>query len=139
LRDTAEWEAIVLARAGIDRLGLDLDGLHAVPLEMLPAIGQGAIGLEIRTGDAHAAAILAGVNHLPTFFCTRAERELLRLLDGDCRLPVGVQTSLQGERLRMKTIVFGPEDQPPLAGEAEGAADRPEELAGVLFSKIYGK
>ena len=138
LRDTSEWSAIILAKAGIDRLGLDLSGFHVEPLKSFYAIGQGAIGLEIRSNDESSAEVLARVNHLPTFLRVRAERELLRLLNGDCHLPVGVETTLSGDRLKVSAIIFGEEGQPPLTGELEGAASEPETIANTLFSQIYG-
>jgi len=138
LRASEKWAGIVLAQAGIDRLGLDLSGFHVEVLKTLPAIGQAAIGLEIRSGDFAAAGILAKINHTPTFLRIRAERELLRLLNGDCHLPVGVETAITGERLRMKTIIFWEENQPPLIGEIEGRADEPETLANQLYLQIYG-
>jgi hydroxymethylbilane synthase len=138
LRDSGAWEAIVLAQAGIDRLGLDLSGFHVEPLKTLHAIGQGAIGLEIRSEDAGTAEILAKINHSETFQRIRAERELLRLLNGDCHLPVGVETTIEAGRLKMKAIIFGEEGQPPLEGEIEGPLDEPEKIANTLFSQIYG-
>jgi len=138
LRDSEKWAGTILARAGIDRLGQDLTGFYVEHLDTLPAIGQAAIGLEIRSDDSNAAGILAKVNHTPTFLRIRAERELLRLLDGDCHLPVGVETEIKGGLLRMKTILFEGENQSPLLGEVLGPADEPEELANRLHLQIYG-
>ncbi|MEI8342042.1 MAG: hydroxymethylbilane synthase [Verrucomicrobiota bacterium] len=138
LRESDRWEAIILAQAGIDRLGLDLNGFHVEVLKTLPAIGQGAIGLEIRSNDSSTAEILATINHRPTFLRIRAERELLRLLNGDCHLPVGVGTKIEGDSLNVSAILFGDEGQPPFTGGIEGPADEPEKLANSLFSQIYG-
>lgn len=138
LRDSDSWDAIVLAKAGIDRLGLDLQAFHVEPLETLPAIGQGVIGLEIRSEDTATAGILGKINHAGTFLRARAERELLRLLNGDCHLPVGVETKIEDGSLKMKTILFGEEGKPPLTGEIKGPVDEPEILAQRLFQLIYG-
>ena len=138
LRDTPEWSAILLAKAGIDRLGLDLSGFHVESLKSFYAIGQGAIGLEIRSNDEATAEILALLNHIPTFIRVRAERELLRLLNGDCHLPVGVETALDEDRLKVSVIIFGEEGQPPLTGEIEGSSSEPEQIANTLFTQIYG-
>ena len=141
LRASENLDAIVLAKAGIDRLGINLatENFHVDVLKTLPAIGQGAIALECRSDDAEIKTLLAKINHAPTFQCIRAERELLRLLNGDCNLPVGVETRLDGHRMTMRAIVFGEENEPPLVGEAECAANAPEELAEKLFRKIYVK
>jgi hydroxymethylbilane synthase len=132
-----ELAGIVLARAGLDRLGINLGAWHVQALPILPAIGQGAIALKCRADDAQTAALLAAVNHAPTFTCIRAERELLRLLNGDCHLPVGVATQLDGETLSMRTIIFGEEGTPPLEGSASGSAAEPERVAQELFHQLY--
>ena len=136
LRDAESWDAIVLARAGLDRLGLEIRDLHVSPLPILPAIGQGAIAMETRVDSAQTNALLARINHRPTFLCIRAERELLRLLNGDCNLPVGVATTLSGDVLRMKAIVFAAESEPPATAEAEGASSTPEVIAQQLFANL---
>lgn len=138
LRESGDLDAIVLARAGLERLGLlDLGvDLHVEILgEMLPAIGQGAIALEARGNDVEAMNLLSAINHPETFRCIRAEREFLRLLDGDCNLPVGARTVLAGSRISMKAIVFDGDPAAPRMGEAEG--DDPERVANDLFKTIY--
>jgi hydroxymethylbilane synthase len=146
LRESGNLDAIVLAQAGLDRLGfspnegiLNFEGAEfpSSILPMLPAIGQGAVALEARNDDAKAREILRAINHESTFLCIRAERELLRLLDGDCHLPVGVETKLEGARLRMKAVIFGEDGQPPLTGEMEGDTITPEKLAQQLFKQLH--
>lgn len=138
LHESQELDGIVLARAGLDRLGCDITNFYCEELNTLPAVGQGAVALEIRADDEEVAGILAAINHEPTFLRIRAERELLRLLDGDCNLPVGVETKLGGGKLGMKAIIFGAEDEPPLTGEVEGNPGAPEDLAAALYHQIYG-
>jgi len=109
---------------------------HAEVLtEMLPAIGQGAIALEARRDDTDVMALLSPINHRETFRCIRAEREFLRLLNGDCNLPVGARTSLRDTRLSMKAIVFDEAGALARTGEAQG--DDPERVANELFRMIY--
>lgn len=136
LRVSKTLSGIVLARAGLLRLGLDLTGFYVDALPILPAIGQGAIALECREEDSAVAPLLSRINHAPTFTRIRAEREFLRLLDGDCNLPVGAVTTLDGALLSMQAVVFGAEGEPPRAGSVSGPADAPEELAGELFQNI---
>lgn len=136
LRASGTLAGIVLARAGLDRLGIDLDGWHVETLPMLPAVGQGAIALQCRADDAETARLLAAINHGPTFACVAAERELLRLLNGDCNLPVGVETKLEEGMLSMRSIIFGDEGVPPFTGSVSGAAAAPGEIAAKLFEKI---
>jgi hydroxymethylbilane synthase len=140
-------DAIVLARAGIERLGYTISGdrlecdagaFQATPLDILPAIGQGVIGLESRREDTAALALLSSIDHLPTHTCIRVERELLRLLDGDCRLPVAARvTLLDSATLQAAAIVFpADESLPPAQAQATSPASVPESLAQTLFQQL---
>jgi len=147
LRDSKNLDAIVLALAGLKRLGyvigegtIEFEGttfrtdiLHELP----HAIGQGAIALECRADDKKTRAALEKINHATTFTCIRAERELLRLLDGDCTLPVGVRTQLLGGKILMEAIVFGEENTEPREARDEGDATNPEALAQQIFKQLY--
>ena len=149
LGERPEVSAIILAEAGLRRLGCSLDlgqGIlkfdggewHASSLagRMIPAIGQGAIALQIRADREEVRAVLAKINHAATMTAIRAERELQRLLSGDCSLPVGVQTELRDGRIFMRGILFSDLGIAPAEGEAEGSADAPERVAGELFKKL---
>ena len=143
LRKLAERDdvaGIVLAKAGLDRLGCDFsDGkftIISLHEHLLPAIGQGAIALQTRADRAEVNAVLAAINHAPTFTCIRAEREVQRLLAGDCALPVGVRSELDGDSLRLHGILFGPADEPPALAEISGSSAEPEALAGQLFAQL---
>ncbi len=147
LRATENLDAIVLACAGLERLGyqmidgsMDFDGA-ALRTQILPemphAIGQGAIALECRADDGDTRTLFGKINHAPTFTCIRAERELLRLLNGDCTLPVGVRTQLLGGKIFLEAIVFGDEGAEPREARNEGEADEPEALAQRLFRQLY--
>ena len=131
---------IVLAQAGLDRLGCEFsDGKFTVISlreHLLPAIGQGAIALQARDDREDVAAVLAAINHAPTFTCIRAEREVQRLLAGDCALPVGISAELRDDTLRLRGILFGAPDQPPARAEICGPASDPEALAAALFSQL---
>lgn len=138
---------IILAQAGLERLGYDLApgtldfapwNFRAVPLggHLLPAIGQGAIALQSRADRPEVTALLQKLDHPATHTAIRAERELQRLLAGDCGLPVGVRTTLTGDRLHLRAILFGPETDPPKTAEAEGPATSPEAIAAELFARI---
>ncbi len=151
LRKLGESErvaAIVLAQAGLERLGfsiasgaLDFDlwkfHVHSLHGHLLPAIGQGAIAFQSRADRADVTAILQRIDHPPTHFAIRAERELQRLLAGDCALPVGVRTELAGDRLRMQAILFSPDETAPPARAAFGGdCAAPEEVAAQLFARL---
>lgn len=147
LAERQDVSGIVLAEAGLRRLGYQwTDGVleseigkfYASSLGdvLLPAIGQGAIALQSRIGDSSTNERLAKVNHHETWVCIRAERELQRLLAGDCSLPVGVRTRLDGASMEMSVILFGPEGEPPAAASIKGPSDSPESLALRLFRKL---
>jgi hydroxymethylbilane synthase len=142
LRDSEVLQGTVLAQAGLDRLGYQIhDGLletdegsfHARAAEMLPAIGQGAIALQCRAEDA---TFFAALRHEPTWLAIRAERELMRLLNGDCNLPVGVTTTLGEGEMRMRVILFGGPEEPPR--QAEVAGETPETVAQRAFEALAG-
>jgi len=148
LGQSAEFGAILLAQAGLERLGFPVGSgviefeefrFHVASLEdrLLPAIGQGAIALQSRVGDARIDSCLRAINHEPTFLAIRAERELQRLLSGDCTLPVGVRTTWTGDgRLSMEAILFDAEGQPPAQAKAEGEESAPEKIAAQLFERL---
>ena len=144
------WEGLMLARAGLDRLGYQFKGermkwgdfwLHAATLpaeSFLPAVSQGAIGLEIRRGDERTAALLAQINHLPTFQAVTAERRFLHLLQAGCHTPVGVRTINENGVLALKAVVFDEKDhaQKPRLGQARGPADHPLIVASQLLNSL---
>ncbi|MCU0794729.1 MAG: hydroxymethylbilane synthase [Akkermansiaceae bacterium] len=139
------YDAILLAEAGLVRLGHDLGrplvisgvSLHFFPLpedEFYPAAGQGAIGFEIRADDEEAAEIVRAICHHPTFARVKAEREFLRLLDGGCHTPVGVFTTLDGGCIKMAARVFPEQGGEPRTATAEGA--EPLEVAAELYQSL---
>jgi porphobilinogen deaminase len=139
-------DAIVLARAGLERLGYTISGgmlksdageFHATPLGILPAIGQGAIGIEIRRDDAATREVVSAIDHPSTHVCVRVERELLRRLDGDCRLPVAALARLEGNVLSAEAIVFADDETlPPARARATGPASDPEAVVVSLFEQL---
>jgi hydroxymethylbilane synthase len=143
-----DWDAIVLARAGLERLGfngsvIELEGqrLRAGLLQeeiFVPAGGQGIVAVQTRTEEA---ALVARVDHRETHLCLRAEREFLRLLQGDCGTPVGVLATLEGHEMTVRAQVFTEHQSRPKTGSVRfPIADRqPEEIAAALFQSMYGE
>lgn len=147
LLERQDVSGIVLAEAGLRRLGYQwTEGVleseagqfftTSLGDSLLPAIGQGAIALQSRIDDSATNERLSKINHGETWLCIRAERELQRLLAGDCSLPVGVRTKLHGAAMEMSVILFGPEGEPPATAAINGPADSPESLAQRLFRKL---
>jgi hydroxymethylbilane synthase len=103
-------DATFLACAGLRRLGLEDVITSIVPHEdMLPAVAQGAIGIEIRQGDEKTAALLAPVNHETTQICVNAERAFLHVLDGSCRTPIGGLAQITGDRVSFRGMILTPD------------------------------
>jgi hydroxymethylbilane synthase len=98
-----EYDALLLASVGLDRLGIPLDDADRLPLDlMLPAPGQGALILQVRAADRALRASLGNVDHLPTRIAVNAERELLRAIGGGCLAPLGAYAVVDGDGLRLR-------------------------------------
>jgi hydroxymethylbilane synthase len=111
-----QYDAVVLAMAGLKRTGLlDPSWMSPIPDDlMLPAPGQGALALECRRDDADARAALAKLNDADTAACVAAEREVVRLLNGDCHSPIAALASLDGDVLTLRAAVGARDGDPPV-------------------------
>jgi hydroxymethylbilane synthase len=118
-----EADATLLAVAGLKRLGL-LDKATAIidSDEILPAVGQGAIGIEVREGDAHLRDLLAAVDHRATTSCVTAERACLAELDGSCRTPIAAHAELvdDGRTMRLRALIALPDGKAVHRDESRG-------------------
>jgi hydroxymethylbilane synthase len=139
LQENESWSGIILARAGLERLGLEVSSEILSQEDFLPAGGQGIIALQIRRGDASARRLVEAVNDQSTLSALRAEREFLRLLDGDCDSPVGVQARIEDEILHLRAQIFESATIAPRVGTAEGLARDPEAVAATLMRQIYAR
>jgi hydroxymethylbilane synthase len=127
-------DAVVLARAGLERLGLDAP--HTViPTEViLPAVGQGALAVATRRDDPLGVSVREALNHKPTERAVLAERAMLRALEGGCRVPVGASSAIEGSVVRLTGLVISPDGALVYRGEAEG--EEPEEVGNRLASDL---
>ena len=126
--EDGEVDALVLAAAGLLRLGIVPE--HAVPMsvaEMIPAPGQGCLGVQARADDADTLAALAELDHLDSRLALEAERSLMRRLGGGCALPLGAFADVMDRRIRMVAAVFTPEGAREARTAVAGA--EPEEVA----------
>jgi hydroxymethylbilane synthase len=143
-----EWDGIVLARAGLERLGFSptrtesgFEGgkffLEILPREIfLPAGGQGIIALQIRADDQSTKALLQSLNDCETLLCLQAEREFLSRLHGDCNFPVGVHATVRNGTMKLRAQVFESESPSPRQAEVEGGCDEGKTLATELLRRI---
>jgi hydroxymethylbilane synthase len=137
--DAGEYDALVLAAAGLRRLGLALRISAAIPVdEMLPAVGQGALGVETRSNDAETNLLVSKLNHPATRAACLAERALLRSLGGGCQLPIAAHATLDGHLLRLEALAAEPSGarivRDSLTGEISEAETLGERLAESLKS-----
>lgn len=104
--DAGQYDAIILASAGLKRLGFDKRiSSYMTPEQSLPAIGQGAIGIECRYGDERVNRLIAPLNHAETAICVTSERAMNRRLLGGCQVPIAGYAQMDGDGLRMRGLV----------------------------------
>jgi hydroxymethylbilane synthase len=114
-------DAVVLARAGLERLALDAPHTVIPPDVMLPAVGQGALTVAAREDSPLRETVRGALNHSPTERAVRAERNMLRTLEGGCRVPVGALAVASDEGVRLRGIVASPDGALVYRGEAMGS------------------
>ncbi|MDQ4129403.1 MAG: hydroxymethylbilane synthase [Actinomycetota bacterium] len=127
-------DAIVLARAGLERLGLDAPHTVVPPEIMLPAVGQGALTAATHEEHPLRGRIREALVDTPTERAVHAERAMLRALEGGCRVPVGALGVAEGDRVRLRGVVASPDGALVYEGEAEGEV--PEEVGGRLAREL---
>jgi hydroxymethylbilane synthase len=131
-----EFDAIVLATAGINRLGARDRITEILPSEiMLPAVGQGALGIEIRADDRETLKLVAALDDPESHAAVTAERALLRELEGGCQVPLGAWARRENGQLRLEAGVFSADGKEFVRKELRGRAEEAEDL-GVRLGKI---
>jgi len=127
--DRGEYDAIVLAAAGLKRLGLAARiRVLLAPALSLPAAGQGALGIECRNDRPEIVQLVAPLADADTAACVRAERAVSRALGGSCTVPLGAYAQVLRDRLRLQAVVAAPDGRRVARAEDEGAAGAPEQL-----------
>ena len=135
--DEGQYDAIVLAAAGLKRLGFEARiAAPMTPEESLPAIGQGAIGIECPAADARVNELLAPLHHAGTALCVAAERALNARLAGGCQVPIAGHALLDGGELWLRALVGEPDGSRILRAEARGAAEEAEALGRGLADEL---
>jgi len=131
--DAGDCDAVILAAAGLKRLGLE-DRITRLlpPTESLPAPGQGALGVECLSRRVDLVEALAALNHPATARCVAAERAFSRALSGNCNVPLGGYAEVEGRELRLRGFVGAPDGSRVVQGELRGPARDPEALGATL-------
>jgi len=131
--DAGEFDAVVVAHAGLERLGVEDARPWVIPPEVcLPAPGQGALAVEIRTEDGDMASLVEPLDDSATRACVTAERAFLRALGGGCRAAVGALARIEGEMLHLDGAVASPDGKRLLRGAFEGDSARADAVGQAL-------
>lgn len=135
--DADSLDAIILAEAGLQRLGLESAITELLdPQWMLPAVGQGALGLECRIEDAATIGLLEPLNDWPARQAVLAERAFLRGLGGGCLLPIGADSRVEGDRLMLRGVVLSGDGKRRIAAEHGGSAADAEAVGQQLAETL---
>ncbi len=135
--DAGEFDAIVLACAGLERLGFDARiRVELTPPQFLPAVAQGAIAIETREGDQRVADLCAELNHHDTELRVRAERAMNRALHGSCQVPIAGFASLRGDVMSLQALVGDADSGELIRADASGSSTDPEALGLAVAAKL---
>jgi len=138
--DAGEYDAIILAAAGLKRLGLHERIRQIMPAEeSLPAVGQGAVGIECRLDDHETIALLAALNDEDTACRVRAERAMNTRLEGGCQVPIGSYAILEGDQLWLRGLVGSPDGSQMICGERRGPRSEAEQMGISLAEELLDK
>ncbi len=137
--DEGQYAAIILAAAGLKRLGLGERITSLLPTgQSLPAVGQGAIGIECRAGRDDLIALLAPLNHTDTAACVTAERAMSRALAGSCQVPLGGFAEIADGVLRLRGFVSSVDGVRVVRSEVSGKPDEAEQIGKELAQRLIG-
>lgn len=135
--DEGLYDAVLLAAAGLRRLGHVERATEILdPARMIPAVGQGALGIEVRLGEE---GLVAPLHHGPTALRVRAERALLQDLGGGCQVPVAAHATLAGQSLELRGLVGHPSGAPLYLAQSVGPVDAPEALGRRVAADLLGQ
>ena len=138
--DEGQYDAIILAAAGLKRLGLGARIRNEItPEQSLPAVGQGALGIECLAGRDDLVALLAPLNHMDTADCVRAERAMSRALGGSCQVPLGGYAQIAGDTLSLRGFVAEIDGSRIISGSVSGPRQDAEILGSQLADQLRAR
>ena len=133
----SKWDAIILARAGLERLKLSKHISSFISTEeMLPAVGQGALGIEIRSDNVLADKVLKSIHHEATYKAVLAERTLLKVLEGGCQVPIGAYAQVKPNGLYIEAVVGSIDGTITFRKKMRGSKNNPEKLGQKLAKDL---
>jgi hydroxymethylbilane synthase len=138
--DNGDYDAIILATAGLVRLGFhERIKARIEPEQSLPSVGQGAVGIECREGDEDIMTLLAPLNHADTHLRLSAERAFNNRLNGGCQVPIAGYSILEGDEIYLRGLVGRPDGSKVVRDEIRGPSTKAEELGTELAEKLLGQ
>ncbi|BCK19803.1 hydroxymethylbilane synthase [Vibrio cholerae] len=138
--DAGEYDAIILAAAGLKRLEFESRIRSFIePEQSLPAVGQGAVGIECRVNDQRVRALLAPLNHADTADRVRCERAMNLTLQGGCQVPIGSYALLEGDHIWLRALVGEPDGSQIVRGEIRGPRTQAEQLGITLAEQLLSQ
>ncbi|EHU8077999.1 porphobilinogen deaminase [Vibrio cholerae] len=138
--DAGEYDAIILAAAGLKRLELESRIRSFIePEQSLPAVGQGAVGIECRVNDQRVRALLVPLNHADTADRVRCERAMNLTLQGGCQVPIGSYALLEGNTIWLRALVGEPDGSQIVRGEIRGPRTQAEQLGITLAEQLLSQ
>ncbi|MEW6054558.1 MAG: hydroxymethylbilane synthase [Nitrospirota bacterium] len=138
--DEGQFDAIILAAAGVIRLGLQHRIAEILPFKVsLPAIGQGAVGIECRTDDTFIHTLIMPLNHSETDICVRAERAFLQRLEGGCQVPIAAHARMIDGAIIMDGLVGSVSGDRIISGRSKGIPGEEESMGILLAEEILSK
>ena len=138
--DEGQYAAIILAAAGLKRL--ELSGRITALLEpeqSLPAVGQGALGIECREDRSDLVALLQPLHHLQTAYCVKAERAMSRVLGGSCQIPLGAFAEIANNQLKLRGFVASPDGKQLVTNELSGKPETGEQMGKNMAHNLIAK
>lgn len=131
------WAGAILARAGLERLGLESEIAQIIPIElMLPAVGQGALSIECRGDDADVLNLLAPLQHAPTRAAVDAERAFLRHLEGGCHTPIAAHATVNGNTLHLDGLIAAHDGSTVARSAIDGRVEDGEAMGIELAQRV---
>ncbi|MBI5476769.1 MAG: hydroxymethylbilane synthase [Ignavibacteriales bacterium] len=135
--EQSDWDGIILAKAGVVRLGFAKKITQMISIDkILPAVGQGALGIEIREQDKKIEELIKPLNNFSTSYCVLAERSFLRMLEGGCQVPIGAYAQIEDNQLHIQGMIGSLDGKKILRGSANGPAEQCEKIGAELAKTL---
>ena len=136
--DDSTWDGMILARAGVLRLGLEERITEVIPFErMMPAVGQGALAIELRSNNSRVVELVKSLENLPTTYSTLGERAFLRYLEGGCQVPIGTYGRIEREQFILEALIGSIDGKKIVRGKIQGDPHQCERLGEQLAKTLF--